>query len=61
MYSVEATHCNIPPRIMQLLTNSQFSKNYLSAIRYFYVVFSMHRLSYTTESLGLAQISRELS
>ena len=35
--------------------NSQFSGNNLSAIRYLYVVFSMHQLSYTTESLGHCQ------
>ena len=33
--------------------NSQFSENYLSAIRHLDVIFSMHWLSYTTESLNL--------
>ena len=41
MYSVEATHCNIPPCIMQLLTVSSVQD----------VIFSMHRISYITKSL----------
>ena len=44
MYSVEATHCNIPPCIMQLLkVSSRYCLFYASEILYYRILVFIHK------------------